>query len=243
MPHAPGLPATRFRLVKQHGDVMLDAGLSTAAEALAMGGHTGSHVDGWAHVSRDGLVFGGHDILSAQSKTDGILVAGVDEMPPILGGGHLVDLPVLLGREARPEDAVGAVELERWFASRREPGQGSIVLLRTGWGAYWEDAGRYVAVATGFPGLVIDGARWLAERGIAAWGVDTLAGEKQPDQALPVHVHLLVERGIPILEMLNLEGLARERVYEFFFIAAALPIAGGTGSPLRPLAIVPRAPG
>jgi len=244
MPHAPGLPGTHFGLVKQHGDVALDAGVSTAAEALSIGGHTGSHVDGWAHVSREGFVFGGHDILSAQSMVEGVRVAAVDEMPPMIGEGHLVDLALLLGREARPDDAVGATELERWFAGRRQPGPGSIVLLRTGWGAHWGDAERYVGAATGFPGLVIEGARWLAERGIAVWGVDTLAGEKQPDRGLPVHVHLLVERGIPILEMLHLETLAQDRVYEFFFIAAALPIAGGTGSPLRPLAAVPeRAPG
>jgi kynurenine formamidase len=238
MPHANGLPGTEFHLVKKHGDQVLDAGLSTAAEALSLGGHTGSHVDGWAHVSRDGLIFGGHDIRSAQSVGEGMLVAGVDELPPMLGQGHLVDLPLLLGREANPDDGVGAPELERWFAGRGKPSPGSVVLLRTGWGAYWEDAERYLAAGTGFPGLVLDGARWLGGRGISVWGVDTLAGEKQPDRSLPVHVHLLVERGIPILEMLNLELLARDGVRDFFFLAAALPISGGTGSPLRPLAAV-----
>jgi kynurenine formamidase len=54
-----------------------------------------------------------------------------------------------------------------------------------------------------------------------------------------VHVHLLIERGIPIVEMLNLQGLARN---EFLVTSAALPTAGGTGSPLWRLAIVPMPP-
>jgi len=55
---------------------------------------------------------------------------------------------------------------------------------------------------------------------------------------MPVHVHLLVEHGIHIIECLNLEQLARDRVYEFIFAAAPLKIRGGTGSPIRPIAVV-----
>jgi kynurenine formamidase len=53
-----------------------------------------------------------------------------------------------------------------------------------------------------------------------------------------VHVHLLVENGIHIIECLNLERLAADHVYEFVFTAAPLKIRGGTGSPIRPLALV-----
>jgi kynurenine formamidase len=55
---------------------------------------------------------------------------------------------------------------------------------------------------------------------------------------MPVHVHLLVEKGIHIIECLNLEQLAAERVYEFTFVAVPLKIRGGTGSPIRPVAVV-----
>jgi len=51
-----------------------------------------------------------------------------------------------------------------------------------------------------------------------------------------VHVHLLVESGIHIIEVLNLEELAGERVYEFLFVAAPMNIRGATGAPVRPLA-------
>jgi len=55
---------------------------------------------------------------------------------------------------------------------------------------------------------------------------------------MPVHVHLLVENGIHIIEALNMEELARERVYEFLFVAVPMKIQGGTGAPVRPLAVV-----
>ncbi len=55
---------------------------------------------------------------------------------------------------------------------------------------------------------------------------------------MPVHSHLLVESGIHIIEALNLDRLARERIYEFIFVASPLRIRGGTGSPIRPVALV-----
>ena len=59
-----------------------------------------------------------------------------------------------------------------------------------------------------------------------------------PSSPLPVHVHLLVERGIPIMENLDLEELARDEVHEFLFVALPLKIRGATGSMLDPIAVV-----
>ncbi len=58
---------------------------------------------------------------------------------------------------------------------------------------------------------------------------------------MPVHVHLLVESGIHIMENLNLEELAAAKVREFVYVAAPLRIQGGTGAPIRPLALVQQA--
>jgi kynurenine formamidase len=54
---------------------------------------------------------------------------------------------------------------------------------------------------------------------------------------MPVHVHLLVEHGIHIIECLNLEELAKAAVKEFLFIALPLKLEGATGSPVRPVAV------
>jgi kynurenine formamidase len=77
----------------------------------------------------------------------------------------------------------------------------------------------------------------LASKKISFTGADTTAYEKVPTATLPCHVILLVENGIQIMEMLNLEELAKEHIHTFLFIALPLKIKGGVGSPIRPIAI------
>jgi kynurenine formamidase len=183
-------------------------------------------------------VHGGQSVAGAQSPVGGISVHPVHELAPIIGPGHLVDLPGLLAREATPADEVGAAELEAWFADREAPAPGSIVLVRTGWSRHWGDPRAYLGVEGGCPGVGLSGARWLTERGILATGTDTVAYERTPAPGLEVHVHLLIEHGVPIIEAMDLEALAGDGVHEFSFIAIPLPIRNGTGSPLRPIALV-----
>jgi kynurenine formamidase len=144
------------------------------------------------------------------------------------------------GVEALPVDyAITPDRLEAAALTQQvtiEPGD--IVLLRTGWAQYWNDPQRYLSEVRG-PGPEIEGARWFSERGVFAVGSDTATFEKAPTPSLPVHVHLLVECGIHIFEALNLEEIARERVYTFVFVAAPLKIRGATGSPVRPFALAP----
>ncbi len=88
------------------------------------------------------------------------------------------------------------------------------------------------------PGVNLEAAEWLSARGIFAAGADNLAFEATPTARFPVHIHLLVERGIHIIEALNPEELARDAVREFVFVAAPLKMSGGTASPIRPFALV-----
>ena len=114
---------------------------------------------------------------------------------------------------------------------------GDVALVRSGWSRNFGDE-------TGVPGPTEEAARWLAGRGIRATGAETIAYEQiKPEVGhalLPVHRLLLVEHGIHIIEVMNLSGLAAAGVHEFAFILAPLNIVGGTGSPVRPLAVVPR---
>jgi kynurenine formamidase len=91
----------------------------------------------------------------------------------------------------------------------------------------------------------ISAARWLLQRGVVATGTDTETYEVQPapdpgptGNPQPVHTLLLIDNGIHIMESLDLEALARDRVYEFLFVALPLKIRGATGSMVDPLAIV-----
>jgi kynurenine formamidase len=238
MPHYPTHPPFLFGLTKQHGDSVGPAGNSSAADAIALGSHVGTHIDALCHFSCGGKLHGGVEVAPVQSYGGGLREYSVDTIAPILRRGVLLDLaadgPLAADREVTPE------MLER--AVRTEIRAGDVVLLRTGWARYFEDARKFVN-DTRLPGPGIAGARWLSARRIFAAGSDTVAFEKAPDPAMPVHVHLLVENGIHIIECLNLEELARDGVREFVLIAAPLKIRGATGAPLRPLALVTQAGG
>lgn len=239
MAHHPNHPPYSFSLTKQHGEVMYPEGVSAAAEMITTSGHVGTHMDGLAHVSKLGKVYGGWDIVANQSYANGVTVQSVHEMSPVIGPGHFVDIAQLRGHELEPDEGVSAEDLDRWFADHDMPAKGSIVLIRTGWDRHWGDNASFLGMQSGAPGVTLSGARWLTDHGVIASGTDTVAYEQTPAPSLPVHCHLLVEHGVPIMEAMNLTPLVAAGVYEFFFIAAPLPIRGGTGSPIRPLAIVP----
>lgn len=243
MTHHVAHPPFSYSLVKKHGDHPYPGGISSAMELLTMGAHVGTHVDAPGHISLNGCIFGGRDVLNEQEWYSGVKVGSVEELPPLVGQGHLIDAEVLFGREVTSADGIGVTELERWFDDKPAPEAGSIVLVRYGYMKYWNDADKYLGTVEGLPGMKLEGAKWLSDRGILATGSDTVNYEHKPSVAvtsLSVHVHNLVENGIPIMESMNLEVLAADKRYDFFFTAAPLRIGGGTGSPIRPLAFVAR---
>jgi kynurenine formamidase len=232
MPHFPSHPPFLYSLTKKHGDILYGDGASSAADAIALGTHVGTHIDALSHFSCNGVFYGGHKV--EHSYEHGMKELGVDTVAPIVRRGVLLDIAGLEGVDVLPVDfEVTPDHLRR--AANTEINQGDIVLLRTGWARFFSDARRYIN-NTLAPGPGIEGARWLSSRKIFAAGSDTVVFEKTPSPAMSVHMHLLVESGIHIIEVLNLEELARDRVYEFVFIAAPMNIRGGTGAPVRPLA-------
>ncbi len=229
-------------MAKLHGQGMYPGGIYSAMAQFVTGDNVGSHVDALGHMAVDGLVHGGRPV-GAQSSTGGLAVGSVTELPPLIGRGHLVDAEVLFGRELTPADGLGPCELERWFTDRDEPGRGDVVLVRTGRMKKWPDYDDYLGLTTGLPGVTLEGAQWLSSRGILATGSDTMKHEHKPDVkgvSLCVQVHNLVESCIPVMESLDLEALAAAKAYDFLFLALPLRLRGGTGSPLRPVAVVTR---
>ncbi len=238
MPHHPTHPPFLFSLTKMHGDYVMPNGGSSASEALALGGHMGTHIDALCHFSCEGKLHGGHEVAAAQSYSGGMTQFSVDTLSPIVRRGVLLDiagqqkatsLPAAF--EITPEHLETAARVQ---AVEIKPGD--VVLLRTGWGAFFEDVARFESQMHG-PGPSEQGARWLSSKRVFAAGSDTINFELVPSRTMPVHVHLLVESGIHIIECLNLERLAADRVYEFTFVASPLKIRGGTGSPIRPFAL------
>lgn len=235
MPHFPSHPPFLYSLTKRHGDIMYADGTSSAADAIALGTHVGTHIDALSHFSCNGVCHGGRAVEHTYEQ--GMSEFGVDTIEPIVRHGVLLDVARLEGVDVLPENfEITDNHLSR--ASHIEVAAGDVVLLRTGWAQFFSDARRYIN-NTVAPGPGIKAAKWLSSRKIFAAGSDTVAFEKTPSPAMSVHAHLLVESGIHIIEVLNLEELARHEVYEFVFVAAPMNIRGATGAPIRPLAFPP----
>ena len=239
MPHHPSHPPFTYSLSKKHGDIVTPVGNSAATEAIGLGGHVGTHIDALCHFSCGGKLFGGIEAETVQSYAGGVTAWPVDSIAPILRRGVLLDIAGMEGTDVLPVDfSISPAHLDRAVkAAGVEIRRGDVVLLRTGWAKFWHDAGLYIRQVNG-PGPELAGEQWLSERGVFAGGADTVAFERVPAADMPVHVHLLVESGIHIIECLNLEELAAGGVREFLFVAAPMKIRGGTGSPVRPLALV-----
>lgn len=243
MPCSPNHPGFRMTLIRRHGDMVRPDGGSASNEIIVTGGHVGTHVDALSHVSHDGLLHGGIDAAAAQ--TGGSFSAmGAEHTPFLLTRGVLLDVAATKGVEVLPAGyGVTADDLRR-SADRAgvEVAKGDVVLIRTGWASNFGDPPTYLGQSAGVPGATVDAAEWLAAAGVVTTGADTTAYEQiQPGAGhsiLPVHRVLLVESGIHIIEHLNLEAASEQGLTEFLFVMAPLRIVGGTGSPIRPVAVV-----
>jgi kynurenine formamidase len=215
-------------------------GFDFSMEVITGSPHLGTHIDGLAHISCHGRMFGGHEL--ADVFTDfGWSVNGMEHSRPIVGRGVLLDVArakatdVLPDRyEVTPDDLAATSAYQG-----TEVRSGDCVFVRTGWMKAWyeSDSDRYFASQ---PGVGPDAALWLYERGMALLGTDTSGTEviPQPDPERTTHAVMLVERGVHLIEIMDLETIADAGIHDFLFIALPLRITGATGSWLRAVAII-----
>ena len=214
-----------FRLERGPAGVT-EKGYYYAANRFSTAEHGGTHIDAPIHFYKDQLT--------------------VDKIPleRFIGEGALVD--VAQQCQSDPDYLVRIDDLKAWEAEHGRSLQETIVLLRTGFGRYWPDRKRYLgtkehgpeAVAKlHFPGLDPEAARWLVEvRAIKAVGIDTASIDRGQSKQFGSHV-ALCQRGVPAFE--NVAYLDRLPATGFTIIALPMKIAGGSGGPLRIVAIVP----
>jgi kynurenine formamidase len=210
----------------------------------AFGGsiHQGTHIDGLAHVVTDGRIHAGR--TAATTLTDrGWSFAGIETVPPIVMRGILLDIVAAIGRPLSGSEEVTVEDVDRTLAHGSvviRPGDA--VLVRTG--KIVELRSRRATFLDAQPGIGVDAAIRLAEGGMALLGTDTGGSEPQPvrDWTRTVHVEMLTRRGIHLVELMDLEGLAtalveRDRT-DFLLVILPLRIPGATGSWVRPIAIL-----
>ena len=223
-----------------------DANLGYMAEYLMCTSHSGAHIDALAHmtVGEDMHWYGGAT-ADANLTDHGPNFGDAAAMPPMFTRGVLIDAPAYRGvPHLTAGEPIDAAEMEDICKAQGvEVRQWDVVLIRTGYMSLWPDFERMMANKTAGPD--ISAARWLLERGVVATGTDTETYEVQPapdpgptGNPQPVHTLLLIDNGIYLMESLDLEELAREKVYEFAFIALPLKIRGATASMVDPVAAI-----
>jgi kynurenine formamidase len=214
---------------------------------VAFHGMATSHIDALCHVAVDGKIYNGfsiQDVKSNGARRGSIMVA----RDGIVGRGVLLDVPRLRGVAwLEPGEGIRPEELERAEAAAGlRVGEGDLLLVATGRDARRAARGPWDPNREGLAGLDPRCIPWLHERRIAVLGSDgvsdRLPGGEIPEWPLPLHQCCLVGMGVHLLDNLALAELAaacaeRER-WEFLLTVAPLRVAGGTGSPVNPIALL-----
>ncbi len=240
MPMFPAnAPNYTFMLHRRH-----EQGLESRTSAAGMiltADHAGTHVDALCHQAEDMHMFGGVPVSSANQDPGGVRVLSAEALPPIVRRGVLIDLVEARGDRLPPRYLVERDELKAAAEHQAVTVRpGDVLLIHTGWGAAWEDPD-YISGG----GMARSSGEWAAERGVYAVGADNMSWDLPGyvDQvlghSLPNHTLLLARAGILIFENLLLEDLAASGAREFLFVSLPLKLVGATGSPTRPVAIIP----
>jgi len=214
-----------FKLIGQHAEDT-PGGYYYASNRVEMPEHGGTHIDAPIHFSR------GKQTL--------------DQIPleRLVGTGIRIDVAEQCAGDRDYRVAIS--DLERWEAEHGRIQNGAIVLLDTGFARFWPSRKDYLGTelrgqegvqALHFPGLHPEAAVWLVrERQVKAVGIDTASIDYGQSTKFETHV-VLLSANVPVFENLaNLDDLPDRG---FDVIALPMKIAGGTGGPLRIIAIAP----
>ena len=211
-------------VVQQAGET--PGGYYYASNRLEMAEHGGTHIDAPVHFAKGGQT--------------------LDQVPieHLVGAGVRIDVTAQCARNR--DYRVTVQDFERWEAAHGLIPNRSIVLLDTGFARFWPSRQRYLGTelrgpeavrSLHFPGLHPDAAAWLVrERQVKAVGIDTASIDDGQSSKFETHVALL-SQNVPVFE--NLSDLRDLPYRGFEIIALPMKIAGGTGGPLRIIAVLP----
>lgn len=240
-------------MYKHGGDMLADwenarHGMQSTDDGIYMPLQAATQWDAFCHAFFDGRTYNGHGPESVTSA--GAAHNSITEVrETTTGRGVLLDFPRFYGVDwLEPEQAIQDDDVAACAEHQGvRIGEGDIVLVRTGhmkrrrreefWGDY---------VAGPAPGLGLSACDYLLPRHVAAvasdtWGLEVVPCESLPHVRFAMHVVMLVNAGVLIGEIWDLDALAEacaaDGVYEFFLSAPPLQVTGAVGSPLSPIAV------
>jgi kynurenine formamidase len=230
-------------------------GFSAADDVVFMPLRSGTHWDGLGHVFDNELAWNGRHRSEVVTAAGDRVTGAERQAAGFVGRGVLLDVGRAVAGEAAGNSLPDghAITDDQLQATIRAQGpsarvaRGDIVLVRTGQLARCRGLGDWAGYASGpAPGLSFGSLAWLHGSEIAAVATDTFAVEVRPHEfdapcVAPLHQIAIPNIGLFLGEMFDLEALAvdcaADGVYEFLLVAAGLPIAGGVGLPVNPIAI------
>jgi len=204
--------------------------------------------------------FGGFSQSEVKPSADSpLLKLGVENVPPIVTSGLLLDAKAYKGKGERlaPGERVTKADIEGMLKAQgledRGILPGDVLFIHTGWGEKWTDPmtdDEYYAMG---PGLAYDAVQYVGEQGVVLVSLDNpftdpvLRGQLQGQAGAPegtparlpfaIHHHNLSQSGVLQIQNSRLSEIAADGVWNFCAMIMPLRIQGGSGSPVRPVAI------
>lgn len=222
----------------------LDGAYSMDLISVSYHGWAHTHMDSLCHMFYKGKMYNGFSQQEV-TKAGAQKLAITNFKNGIVARGILMDIPRLKGVPyLEPSQAIYPEDLEAWEKKAGvKVASGDVVFIRTGRWARRAAKGPW-DIANHSAGLYASCARWLKQRDIAIIGSDG-ATDVMPSGiegvTQPMHQLMLIAMGTPIFDNCDLEALgdiaAKQNRWEFLLTAAPIPVTGGTGSPLNPIAI------
>lgn len=223
-------------------------GIRAADDIVIMSLQCATQWDGLAHIFYDDHMWNGYDIREVTSQ--GANKAGIEKTRDrMVGRGVFLDMARVKGVDCLDDGyPITNDDLDEACSFHGlEVRPGDFVILRTGMMERCLDAGSWDGYSGGdAPGLAFETVEWIHDHQIAAYSSDTWGNEVRPNEtdeniAQPWHWITIPIMGLTMGEIFYLKDLAEDcaedGVYEFMFVAPALPITGGVASPINPLAI------
>ncbi|MGW3472663.1 cyclase family protein [Saccharopolyspora sp. NPDC000995] len=228
-------------MIRDGGDYaagLAEKGFGFADDCVVLSTHGNTHLDALAHVWQDHRMWNGHSADHVTSH--GARRCAIDGVGPIVTRGIVVDLAGPDGPANHDDHAITLPELTAAVeATGCRPEEGDVLLVRTGWLARWRSG---AATEQRWAGLDPECAPWIDEQGFVLVGADNIAVEAGPSpdpaDAAPLHVELIRNRGIHLMELVDLDALVATGRSEFLLMIAPLPLVGGVGSPVNPVAVL-----
>ena len=231
-----------------YAGVLDHRGIRAADDMVVMPLQCGTQWDGLGHIFYENNMWNGYDCREVTSA--GAQKCGIEKTKSkMVGRGVLLDVPRALGMDILPDGHAITTEQLDMTARKQdvEVRKGDFVVVRTGQMEAKLAAGNWDGYPGGdAPGFSFHTLEWIQRTQLAALASDTWGCEVRPNESeaginQPWHWITIPIMGMTMGEIFYVKDLAEDcaadKVYEFLFVAPALPITGAVGSPTNPLAI------